>query len=240
MKTSVFCTVLLLSAISTTAAFADEGNTSTKAPNVAARKTPAKRKPAKAEPEEKLAPSTEAAAPQTPEPTPIALAPLPAAPPAAPAAPIAPATNPERAETTASSDSATRLEAVFGRTQAFGFAAGVRAGHRMSNNVYVGGSAMVQTGLDGAIVTYQAAELGYDAKLGDARFMPYVGLGPMIAIPTETDDKILITPVAYPGFTLRYENDKSAFTAGADVRFLYLTEADQAAFALNVTTGIKF
>ena len=230
MKPFVLCAALVLTSFSTTAFAADKPSL-----DATAEAKPAKRKKA-----EKVAPATEAAATKTPDAAPVPLETLPPPPPApAPAPPPAPA-NPDRVEAAPATTGSTRIEAVAGRTQTWGFAVGVRAGHRMANNVYVGGTAMVQTGLAGGFITYPAGELGYEAKLGDARFMPYLGLGPMFVIPTTSSGKVEVTPLLYPGFTFRIESDKTPLTAGADVRFLYLTETDLAVFALNVTAGVRF
>ncbi|MBX3201651.1 MAG: hypothetical protein KF894_26175 [Labilithrix sp.] len=254
MKALVLSAAVLVSSLAASAAAAAEPltpDTPAAAPAKAAKKAAKnpKKKPAERKPEaapEKIAPPTEVAAAGAPEATPVPLETLPppppepvAAPAPAPAAP--PPANPDRVETAPSDqEGSTRIEAIAGRTQLLGFAVGVRAGHRMANNLYVGGTAMVQTGAPGALHAYPAAEVGYDAKLGGARFMPYVGVGPMISIPEADGAKVQLAPLLFPGFSLRYEGEGSPFTAGADVRFLYLTEVDTALFALNLTAGLRF
>lgn len=243
MKPFSFCATFLVSAFATTVALAADVAVVSDAPAKISRSKSAKKKPAILPAPEKVSPLTEAASPMTPDTSPVPLETLPPpAPVPVPAPPraVAPAPNPDRTETSARDSGSTRIEAVVGRTQTFGFAVGVRAGHRMANNVYFGGAAMAQTGVESRLLMYPAAELGYDAKLGDARFMPYLGIGPMIDIPTEGEAKVQVTPIVYPGFVFRYESDRTPLIGGADVRFLYLTEVDEAAVALNFTAGVRF
>lgn len=242
MKPTAFVAALLVASFSTTAVLAADDAPAIVKP--AKKKAP--KKTAEAKDGEKVTPRTEAAAPKMPEaaPVPLETLPPPAAitvEPSAPPAPAAPAVNADRTPAPApNTESSTRIEVIAGRTQGLGFGVGFRAGHRMASSVYLGGAAMLQTSVAGGVVAYPAVEAGYDAKLGAARFMPYVGIGPMLAIPTAVAAPVDITPLVYPGFSFRYENERSPLFAGADVRFLYMTETDRSSLALNLTTGVRF
>lgn len=235
--------VILVVLSLSTAAFADETQPAQAVTSRAKTKSDKKKKQ----------PVTEAAAPKAPDaPAPVPIETLPPVPASAPApAPIVEVAPPSQAdkappakpsaETQDEGNSSTRIDALVGRTQTLGVEVGFRVGHRMANSTYIGGTAMAHIGVPGAAITYPALELGYDAKLGSARFMPFAGVGAMLFIPTgDSKADFDASPLVYPGFALRYENDKSPLTIGADVRFLYLTATDATAFAFNLSAGIRF
>jgi hypothetical protein len=90
-------------------------------------------------------------------------------------------------------------------------------------------------------VFYGASHVGWELRVGDASFTPYVGGGILAVFASAGGESASATsPLVVPGASIRYDVPSTPLTVGADARVLYVTATGDAALGFFAAAGARF